>query len=329
MTSPTIGIGPGLAVAVAELGRLDLLVNNASVLGPSPQPGLADYPVAELERVFAVNAIAPIALAQIVMPLLQRSGGRIVNVSSDAAVGAYEGWGGYGSSKAALDQLTAVLAAEHPEMPVYAIDPGDMATEMHQRAYPGEDISDRPSPESVVPARPAADRGRSAERPLWRGRARAGARPMTTARSAALVAPTTRFVLPAHGEAAEPPERRGIARDAVRLLMAGPDGVAHHHFRDLPELLAPGDLVVVNTSATVAAALDARRTDGRPAPVHVSAPLDDGRWVVELRRRDGRGPDLEGGAGRDPAPSRRAQARAGPRRIPTRRRRRAACGRRA
>ena len=142
----------GLAVAVAELGRLDLLVNNASVLGPSPQPGLADYPVAELERVFAVNAIAPIALAQIVMPLLQRSGGRIVNVSSDAAVGAYEGWGGYGSSKAALDQLTAVLAAEHPEMPVYAIDPGDMATEMHQRAYPGEDISDRPSPESVVPA---------------------------------------------------------------------------------------------------------------------------------------------------------------------------------
>ena len=116
---------------------------------------------------------------------------------------------------------------------------------------------------------------------------------MTTARSAALVAPATRFVLPAQGEAAEPPERRGIARDAVRLLVAGPDGVAHHRFRDLPELLAPGDLVVVNTSATVAAALDARRADGRPAPVHVSAPLDDGRWVVELRRRDGRGPDLD------------------------------------
>ena len=142
----------GLAVAVAELGRLDLLVNNASVLGPSPQPRLAEYPVAELERVYAVNAVAPIALAQLVMDLLERSGGRVVNVSSDAAVGAYAGWGGYGSSKAALDQLTAVLAAEHPGMRIYALDPGDMATDMHQRAYPGEDISDRPSPAAVVPA---------------------------------------------------------------------------------------------------------------------------------------------------------------------------------
>ncbi len=141
-----------LAVAAADLGRLDLLVNNASVLGPSPQPGLADYPPTELERVFAVNVIAPLSLAQMVMDLLERSGGRMVNVSSDAAVGAYEGWGGYGSSKAALDQLTAVLAAEHPGMRIYALDPGDMATDLHQQAYPGEDISDRPAPESVVPA---------------------------------------------------------------------------------------------------------------------------------------------------------------------------------
>ncbi len=115
---------------------------------------------------------------------------------------------------------------------------------------------------------------------------------MRTTRSPGLAEPATRFVLPAHSEAAEPPERRGTPRDAVRLLVAGPDGVAHRRFRDLPGLLDPGDLVVVNTSATVAAALDARRDDGRPVPLHVSAPLDDGRWVVEPRRRDGRGPDL-------------------------------------
>ncbi len=141
-----------LAVAAADLGRLDLLVNNASALGPSPLPALADHPPAELARLFAVNAIAPLALAQMVLDLLERSGGRVVNVSSDAAVAAYEGWGGYGASKAALDQLTAVLAAEHPALRVYAMDPGDMATDMHQQAYPGEDISDRPAPESVVPA---------------------------------------------------------------------------------------------------------------------------------------------------------------------------------
>ena len=120
---------------------------------------------------------------------------------------------------------------------------------------------------------------------------------MTSARASALVGPATRFVLPVHGEASAPPERRGIARDAVRLLVAARHGIAHHRFRDLPELLVPGDLVVVNTSATVAAALDARRPDRRPAPVHVSAALDDGRWVVELRRRDGRGPDLDARAG--------------------------------
>lgn len=141
-----------LAVAAADLGRLDLLVNNASVLGPSPQPALADHPPAELARLFAVNAIAPLALAQMLLELLERSDGRIVNVSSDAAVAAYEGWGGYGASKAALDQLTAVLAAEHPALLVYSMDPGDMATDLHQQAYPDEDISDRPSPESVVPA---------------------------------------------------------------------------------------------------------------------------------------------------------------------------------
>jgi NAD(P)-dependent dehydrogenase (short-subunit alcohol dehydrogenase family) len=141
-----------LADTVAELGRLDLLVNNASVLGPSPQPELADYPLGTLERVYAVNTFAPLALTQLLLPQLERSGGQIVNISSDAAVEAYEGWGGYGSAKAALDHLTRVLAAERPGLRVHAFDPGDMNTDLHQQAFPGEDISDRATPESVVPA---------------------------------------------------------------------------------------------------------------------------------------------------------------------------------
>jgi NAD(P)-dependent dehydrogenase (short-subunit alcohol dehydrogenase family) len=102
--------------------------------------------------VLNVNTIAPLAVLQAVLPALRRAGGRIVNISSDAAVEAYGGWGGYGASKAALDQLTAVLAVENPDLRVYAVDPGDMATDMHQAAFPGEDISDRPAPETVVPA---------------------------------------------------------------------------------------------------------------------------------------------------------------------------------
>jgi NAD(P)-dependent dehydrogenase (short-subunit alcohol dehydrogenase family) len=130
--------------------RLDLLVNNASVLGPSPQPPLADYPLDALERVYRVNVLAPLALVQLAVPILA-PGARILNVTSDAAVEPYEGWGGYGSSKAALDQVTNVLAAEHPELRIYAVDPGDMNTQLHQEAYPGEDISDRPPPEESVP----------------------------------------------------------------------------------------------------------------------------------------------------------------------------------
>jgi NAD(P)-dependent dehydrogenase (short-subunit alcohol dehydrogenase family) len=130
--------------------RIDALVNNASVLGPSPLPALAAYPLAELERVYRVNVLAPLALAQLVLPRLSENGA-IVNVTSDAAVEPYEGWGGYGSSKAALEQLTAILAAEHPELRVYAVDPGDMRTQMHQDAFPGEDISDRPPPAESAP----------------------------------------------------------------------------------------------------------------------------------------------------------------------------------
>jgi NAD(P)-dependent dehydrogenase (short-subunit alcohol dehydrogenase family) len=130
--------------------EIDLLVNNASILGPSPQPTLAEYPTDVLEEVYDVNVIAPLALAQLVLPRMP-DGGTIVNVTSDAAVEAYHGWGGYGSSKAALDQLTATLAAETPAISVYAVDPGDMRTRMHQEAFPGEDISDRPPPEESVP----------------------------------------------------------------------------------------------------------------------------------------------------------------------------------
>jgi len=130
--------------------HVDLLVNNASMLGPSPQPPLGRYPLEVLERVFRVNVLAPVALAQLVLPRMP-DGGTIINVSSDAAVEPYAGWGGYGSSKAALDQLSAILAEEHPTLRIYAVDPGDMRTQMHQDAFPGEDISDRPPPEDSVP----------------------------------------------------------------------------------------------------------------------------------------------------------------------------------
>jgi NAD(P)-dependent dehydrogenase (short-subunit alcohol dehydrogenase family) len=141
-----------LAAAVGQAGGLDVLVNNASRLGPSPQPLLRDYPLDELGRVYDTNVIAPLALIQLLTAPLAAAAGTIVNVSSDAAVEAYPGWGGYGSSKAGLDQLTAVLAAEEPSLRCYAFDPGDMRTDMHQQAFPGEDISDRPEPETVIPA---------------------------------------------------------------------------------------------------------------------------------------------------------------------------------
>lgn len=141
--------------ALDRFGRVDVLVNNASILGPSPLPPLRDYPLTEIEQVLAVNVLAPLCLAQLVLPgMLARGNGLIVNISSDAAVGGYPGWGGYGASKAALDLLTHTLANELAGTGVgaVAIDPGDMRTEMHQAAFPGEDISDRPLPEEVVPA---------------------------------------------------------------------------------------------------------------------------------------------------------------------------------
>jgi NAD(P)-dependent dehydrogenase (short-subunit alcohol dehydrogenase family) len=140
-----------LAAAVRRHGSLDLLVNNASDLGPSPLPTLGRYPLDALRAVYETDVVAPLALTQLLLPDLRAANGVVVNVSSDAAVEAYPGWGGYGSAKAALDQLGAVLAVEEPDLRVYAVDPGDMRTDMHQAAFPGEDIGDRPEPEAVVP----------------------------------------------------------------------------------------------------------------------------------------------------------------------------------
>jgi NAD(P)-dependent dehydrogenase (short-subunit alcohol dehydrogenase family) len=130
--------------------RIDLLVNNAGVLGPSPQPSLAAYPLSELRRVYEVNVFAPLALVKEALPRLT-AGAAILDITSDAAVEPYPGWGGYGSSKAALEQLTAILAAEEPQLRVYSVDPGDMRTQTYQEAFPGEDITHLPEPEASVP----------------------------------------------------------------------------------------------------------------------------------------------------------------------------------
>jgi len=141
-----------LTAAAFELGGLDLVVNNAGTLGTSPLPSLADYPLDDLRIAFEVNVIAPLAVVQDALPLLLDSPHpRVLNVTSDAAVEAYEGWGGYGAGKAALEHLGAVLAAEFPTLTVWSVDPGDLRTAMHQAAFPGEDISDRPEPSTAVP----------------------------------------------------------------------------------------------------------------------------------------------------------------------------------
>ena len=139
-----------LGVLARGHAGLDAVVNNAGILGPSPQPPLLDYPLETLIQVYLTNVVASLGVIQAVQAEL-KEGARIVNVTSDAGVTAYPGWGGYGSSKAALEQLSAVLAVENPGLKVYWVDPGDMRTDMHQAAFPGEDISDRPLPEASVP----------------------------------------------------------------------------------------------------------------------------------------------------------------------------------
>jgi len=146
ITGASRGLGRALAEELNWRGWR--LVVDQEVQAPEPR----DLPPDELARILAVDAVAPLALAQRLLPRLEAAGGRLVNVTSDAAVEAYAGWGGYGAAKAALDQLSAVLAVEHPRVAVYAFDPGDMATALMQEAYPGEDVSGLPAPETVVPA---------------------------------------------------------------------------------------------------------------------------------------------------------------------------------
>ncbi len=141
-----------LRQAAEKLGGPSLLINNAGTLGASPLPALADYPISELRDAFEINVLAPVALTQLLLPGLRRRGGAILSITSDAAVEAYAGWGGYGAAKAALEQACNVLAAEENTVRVWWVDPGDLRTRMHQQAFPGEDISDRPLPAAVVPA---------------------------------------------------------------------------------------------------------------------------------------------------------------------------------
>jgi NAD(P)-dependent dehydrogenase (short-subunit alcohol dehydrogenase family) len=142
-----------LVAAATSLGGLDLVINNAGILGASPLPNLSYYPLSDLRVGFEVNVVAPLALLQDALPTLKQSSHpRIINITSDAAVEPYEGWGGYGAGKAALDHLSAVLGVEEPNVRVWSVDPGDLRTQMHQEAFPGEDISDRPEPSTVVPA---------------------------------------------------------------------------------------------------------------------------------------------------------------------------------
>jgi NAD(P)-dependent dehydrogenase (short-subunit alcohol dehydrogenase family) len=161
-----------LLAAVEQQGRLDLLVHNASTLGPTPLPRLDETTTAEARDVWETNVVAPLALTGDLLPLLVASHGTLMSVSSDAAVGHYPGWGLYGATKAALDHATLTFGVENPGITAYAVDPGDMRTQMHQDAFPGEDISDRPLPETVVPhllallaARPPSGRHRAADFP--------------------------------------------------------------------------------------------------------------------------------------------------------------------
>ncbi len=291
--------------ALERFGRVDVLVNNASLLGPSPLPPLQSFPLDALQQIFAANVLGPLFLAQLVLPRMIAVGrGLIVNISSDAAVGGYPGWGGYGASKAALDLITHTLANELAGTGVgaVAIDPGDMRTEMHQAAFPGEDISDRPLPEEVAPAifqiiEKELTGARKQRRDANSGSLGEAQELLRSSPALAVSSPgggavvkteALAFDLPQAVYAQVPPEARGLERDQVRLLVSSwRDGThCHDSFLGLAKYLKPGDLLVVNNSRTIPASLSARI--GRfPVRLHLSTDLNDGRWIVEVREASG------------------------------------------
>ena len=239
--------------------------------------------------------VAPLGLIQDALPLLlDAPRPRLIDITSDAAVEPYGGWGGYGAGKAALDQVGAVLAAELPALRVWSVDPGDLRTAMHQAAFPGEDISDRPEPASVVPA--FLDLIES-DRPSGRYRAselaRRGQRhdrpdgPSAPPRLPELH--PLSFELPPELEAPAPPETRGITRDAVRMLVARQSDLSlvHSHFSELPRFLEEGDLIVINTSGTLAAELDGTAPAAPPS-----------RSISRPSCRPGSGPSRSAGTAR-------------------------------
>ena len=266
-----------LVNAARDLGRLDLLVNNASTLGMVPLPRIEELTRKTFDTLFDVNVFAPIHLMQHALPLLRSSGGgaTIVNITSDAAVEGYPSWGGYGASKAALEQVSRVLAAElnGSNVRVLVADPGDMNTQMHRDAIPDADPAELLRSHRFGARTPAGDR--SHERAV---RTRSLAR-LGKGMSAALV-PCATLV-----EATAPPERRGIERDAVRLLVTDRAAGAHRHarFYELPSFLQHGDVLIVNDSATVPAAVTATRTTGERLQLHVSTQIDERIWMAEPR----------------------------------------------
>ena len=256
--SPAMSATPGTAAASRRRRpRIDLLVSNALDLGPSPLPTLGMLPLDALEQAPRTNLVAPLGLVRPPCPSSSRAGGS--STSPPRRRQPYEGWGGYGASKAALDQLSAILAAENPGLRVYAVDPGDMNTRMHQDAFPGEDISDRP-PRRVGARAARADRGRPAERPLRRAGPGRGRPRERGAR------------LPAAGRARgdAPPEARGLPRDEVRLMVARARRPLRRSSSGARGAARAGDLLVVNQSAMIPAALEGVREDGDRVRLHLS-----------------------------------------------------------
>ena len=226
--------------------------------------------------------IAPLALVQEALPLLKSSHGLVVNLSSDAARGGYETWGGYGSSKAALDLISLTLANELKAdgVAVVSVDPGDMRTEMHQAAYLGEDIPDRPLPDVTLPVLGVA---------LWTGsdgdhrRALSGAGRTMGGGERIMKRAELIFTRPLELQATAPAEARGVPRDQARLMVSSAsDQHEHAHFYDLPRFLNPGDLLVVNDSATLPASLPATGSSARFI-VNFATDFGNGTWLVEPR----------------------------------------------